>query len=172
VTFDDLVRRQIASGLAGLSGSAANATIRVSAAALNEAIAAALPPDGRVRTVTVNPLTENALDVTVVLKPALLPALHPRLIIERQATLPGDPVLVLRVTGAAGSLMPLARLFGVAAHLPPGVRLEADRLFVNLHEALDARGQAGWLDYVTELHVGTDESALVVRFAVHVRAPK
>ena len=167
----DLLARQLAAGLPGLAGSAAHVTLRLSAQLLNEAIAAALPPDAAVRTVTAQPRPDNGFDVVVVLrKPAFLPPLHAHLMIERQPLLPADPVLVLRLAGGAGNLLKLAGpLLGGSLKLPPGVRLQNGLVSVDLRELLAERRQARLLDYVSELHLSTEESAVVIRVAAHVR---
>jgi hypothetical protein len=165
-----LLNAQLAAGFSGLAGSAAHVTLRISEPLLNDAIAAALPPDAAVRTVTLHPRGDNGFDATIVLrKPAFLPALHAQLTIERQPLLPADPVLVLRLAGGAGNLLKMAGPFlGGSLKLPPGVRLQDDLLSVDLRALLAAQGRAASLAYVTELHVATEASALVVRVAALV----
>jgi hypothetical protein len=167
VTFHDIVEAQLGAKLPGLAGTAAHATIRVSEVLLNQSIAAALPPTAPVKMVTAHPRADNGFDVSVALrKPAFLPPLHAHLSIERQPTLPADPILVLRLGGGAASLLKMAGPFlGGSLPLPPGIRLQDDHLFVDLRALAAARGQEGLLDYVTELHVATEDGALVVRVA-------
>src|SRR5207247_6574078 len=133
-------------------------------------VAAALPSDAAVRSVTAHPRPDNGFDVTVVLrKPSFLPPLHARVTIERQPVLPADPVLALRLAGGAGNLLKLAGpLLGGSLKLPAGVRLQDDLLSIDLRALLAERGQVPLLNYVSELHVSTDESALVIRCSTHV----
>lgn len=160
---------QLASRFGGLSGSDAQATLRISDRLLNQSIAAALPPNGPVRSAVVQSLKGNRLDAIVTLtRPAFLPPLHLHLAIERGFILPQEPVLVLRITGGAGGLLRFAAPMLGSSKLPSGVRLDGDRLFVDVRAALAARGQAEMLDFVRDLQFTTEESTLVVRIAAAV----
>jgi hypothetical protein len=165
-----IVAEQIAAGLPGLAGSEATAVIRLTDQLLNRIVAAALPEGGNVRTLTVQARAGNMLDATIVLaKPAFLPALNPRLTIERQPTLPDDPVLALRISGGAASLLKFAGPFlGSSLALPAGMRLEQDLLLIDLRALLDAQGQGSWLRFVRELVVTTQDSVAVVAVAFKV----
>lgn len=148
----------------GLSGSEFGGTIRISDDLLNQCIAAALPPDLPVRALTVRCREGNWLNARVTLaRPSFLPPLTVELAIDRQPTLPHDPVLVLRLTGGAGSLMklfnsPLRR----AVSLPPGVQIDGDRVLVDIRAILQERGQAPLLDYVQQMCVATEEAGMAV----------
>lgn len=160
---------QLASRFAGLSGSDAQATLRMADRLLNESIAASLPPDGPLRSAVVHSLEGNRFDAIVTLtRPAFLPPLHVHLAIERGFILPQEPVLVLRITGGAGGLLKLAAPMLGSAKLPPGLRLDGDRLFVDVRAALAARGHAKMLDFVRDLQFTTEDSTLVVRIAAAV----
>jgi hypothetical protein len=52
--------------------------------------------------------------------------------------------------------------------LPPGIRVEGDRLIVDLGELLRSRGLGEMADYITRVHVATREGALLVEFALRV----
>lgn len=170
MTPSDLLAAQLAAGLPGLAGSAAHFTLRVSEQLLNDLVAAALPSDAAVRTLTAHPRSDNGFDVTVALrKPSFLPPLHAHVTIVRQPVLPAEPVLALRLAGGAGNLLKLAGPFlGGALKLPPGVHLQDDLLSIDLRALLAQRGHAPLLNYVSELHLSTEESALVVRCSLHV----
>ena len=148
----------------GLSGSEFGGTIRLSDRLLNACIAAAMPADGPVRALTVRSREGNWLDVKVTLaKPSFLPPLSAELAIDRQPTLPNDPVLTLRLAGGAGSLMkllnsPLRR----AVTLPPGIKIDGDRLLVDIRAVLQDRGQASLLDYLQQMCVTTEEAGIAV----------
>ena len=81
--------------------------------------------------------------------------------IDRQPDLPSSPVLVLRLETSG-----LSALAGVALRFlnafPPGVRMEADRIFVDIAKLLDARGLGRYLAYVNELRVNTVDGAVVL----------
>ena len=148
----------------GLSGSEFGGTIRISDRLLNEAIAAVLPLDGPVRALTVRSREGNWLDAKVTLaKPSFLPPLSAELAIDRQPTLPHDPVLALRLAGGAGSLVKLlASPLKRAVSLPPGIAIDGDRLLVDIRAVLKDRGEASLLDYVQQMCVTTEEAGIAV----------
>ena len=159
-----LLNRQQAAGLAGLSGSQARAAIRVSTPLLNEAIVTFVGALPAISALVVTPRAGNRFDVQVKMaKPAFLPAINITVAIERQPQLPADPTLVLHLTGAAGLMRfagPALGAFG--GGLPPGVRMDGDRVFVDIRAALAAQRQSEWLEYVEQLEISTDEGAVVV----------
>jgi hypothetical protein len=162
--LERIVTEQRRVHFSGLSGSELGGTIRISDRLLNECISAALPSNGPIRALTVRSREGNWLDAKVTLaKPSFLPPLSAELVIDRQPTLPNDPVLALRLAGNAGSLMkllnsPLRR----AVSLPPGIRIDGDRLLVDLRAVLQDRGQASLLDYVQQMCVTTEEAGMAV----------
>jgi hypothetical protein len=163
-----IVTEQLGAGLPGLAGTEARMAIRLSDQLVNQLIAASLPGGGAVRSVTVQARAGNALDVTIVLaRPAFLPPLHAQLAIERQPVLPADPVLALRLTGGAGSLLKLAGPW-LGGALPAGVRLDHDLVLVDVRALLASRGQASHLHYARELQVTTEASAIVVNVVAGV----
>lgn len=99
-------------------------------------------------------------------RPAFAPPITVAARVERQPVLPQSPVLVLRwrlpgLGGLAALAGPVATLFSTA---PPGVRLEGDRIVIDLARLLDERGLRDLLDRVSLLNVEPREGALLVRF--------
>jgi hypothetical protein len=165
----ELLTTQQAAGFPGLAGTEATGTIRLGEALINDAIAATLPPAGRVQRVTVQPAPSDELVVRVALsKPAFLPTMTLRLAIERQPQFPGDPVLVLQLTGG-GALLALAApaisSFGV---LPPGVRMDGSRVFVDIRALLAGSDAARFLVNVRHLNISTETGAVRVAFDLAV----
>ena len=168
--LERILAEQLGTGLSGLAGSEATVTLRLSDALVNQTIAALLPPGGRVRSATIASRAGNAFDVAVTLaRPAFLPPLHARLEVERQPTLPDDPVLALRISGGGGSLLKLAGSFlGGSLPLPPGIRLEQDRVLVDLRALAAEHGQSSHLRYARTLQVTTTEQVIVVTIVAAV----
>ena len=166
-----LLNRQQANGFTGLAGSQARAAIRVSAALVNDAIAVFASSSTSIEKIVVTPRAGNRFDVQLKLaKPAFLPPINVTVAIERQPRLPDDPTLVLLLTGASGLMRfagPAMSTFG--GGLPPGVRLDGDRVFIDIRAALAAQRQSEWLEYVEELEVSTDEAAVVLYLQARVR---
>jgi hypothetical protein len=165
-----LLDRQQASGLRGLAGSEVHATIKISAPLLNEAVAAFAAATPAISELTIHPHNGNRFDVRLGLaKPAFLPGMTMALAIERQPQLPGDPVLVLRLSGGAAVLRLAAPAIASFNILPPGVRLEGDRVLVDLRMLLQQHGQAHLLDYAQEVEIVTIEGGLVVFMHLQVK---
>jgi hypothetical protein len=162
--LETLLNRQRTAGFTGLSGSQARAAIRMSTPLLNEAIATFVGAAPAITALEITPRAGNRFDVHVKMaKPAFLPAINVTVTIERQPQFPADPTLVLQLTGAGGLMRfagPALGAFG--GGLPPGVRMEGDRVFVDIRAVLAAQGQKEWLDYVEQLQISTDEGALIL----------
>jgi hypothetical protein len=155
-----LLLRQHASGFADLSGAAASLTLPVSERLLNEAVAAALPSSAPVRELHVKPLAGDRFTVRVrVGSSPLIPAINVSLLIEQQPVFPDSPVLVLRMqsSGLLSLAGPALRLLGA---MPPGIRIDGERIYVDLLRLLEARGSAHYLEYLRELEIHTVEGAL------------
>jgi hypothetical protein len=106
--------------------------------------------------------------VLVVPKLKLIPPIRLQLRIEEQPALPARPVVGLRwsMPGAG----PLALLAGPALaffkSLPAGIRLDGDRLAVDLRELLAANGLAELLDHVRNAQIHTRTGGFVVGFEI------
>jgi hypothetical protein len=165
-----LLSRLQATRFAGLSGSEAYTVIRIGEGLLNEVVATFTASSSAVRGITIRPRAANLIDVQLKLaKPAFLPAINLTLEIERQPQLPEHPELMLRISGAGG----LMRLFGSAigspAALPPGIRLDGDRLHVDVRRLLQGQGRADLLDFAEQLQVMSEEGRLVLAVQLRVR---
>ena len=115
------------------------------------------------RSVAVRSRDGNRLNAMLTFaKPAFLPPLTVDLEIERQPRLPEDPLLVFRVTGAVGGLMHVLAPFAArVGTLPPGVRLDGERLILDLRRLLEQHGQADLLKHVRQLTVATETGWVV-----------
>lgn len=165
-----LLSRLQASGFAGLAGSEARATIRIAAPLLNEAVAEFAASAPAVRDVTIRPRAANHIDVHLKLaRPAFLPSLNLTLQIERQPQLPDNPELALRFSGAGGMMRLAGPAISSFGALPPGVRLDGDRVFVNLHTVLQQHGHGEFLQYVEQLQVMSEEGGLILLVQLCVR---
>jgi hypothetical protein len=142
----------------------------VSERLLNTIIAEQLQGSAAMRELHVSPRAGDRFGVRLLLaKPSFLPAITLEVIIEKQPSLPADPVLVLTLSGLGGLLRfagPVAGLFNV---LPPGVRMEGERVFVDIRAALAPHELTAVLDYVQEIRVTTEEGRLVVSCKAGVR---
>jgi hypothetical protein len=166
----DLIALQQRSGFADLTGTEGQGSIRITDRLLNQIVATAMQGTRAVRDVQLRTLGDDRLQARVALaKPSFLPPFTIGIVIERQPELPATPVLVARLEGAGG----LMRLAGAATTflnvLPPGVRMEGDRVFVDIAALLQQRGFGFVLQYADDLRVHTEEGALRVAFRARLR---
>ncbi len=166
----DLIALQQRSGFADLTGSEGQGSIRITDRLLNQIIATAMQGARGVRDVQVRTLAGDQLQARIVLaKPSFLPPFTIGIAIDRQPELPASPVLVAKLHGAGG----LMRLAGAATAflnvLPPGIRMEADRVYVDVAALLQQRGFGFVLQHIDELGVHTEEGALRVAFRARLR---
>jgi len=166
-----LLSRQVATGFEDLQGTEAAVTLRVSDRLLNELVTEALPPSAKVRDVEVRAQPGNRFAVRAKLgAAAFLPPLNLTVAVDRQPELPASPVLVLKLE--MGGLLSLAgpalRFFDA---LPPGIRIEQDRIHVDLARLLAERGLTGFLDHLEQFHVQTAEGTTILLLRARFRRP-
>jgi len=144
--------------------------IRVGEALLNEAAASFIAASSVVRSVVLHPRAGNEIGVQLKLaKPAFLPAFNVTLHIDKQPELPANPELVLRLSGAGGLLRLAGPAIGSSGALPPGVRLESDRIHIDVGRLLAQHRQAELLDYVEQMQVMSEDGRLVLAVQFRVR---
>lgn len=148
-----------------LRGAEASATIPISERLLNEAIQEMLPRSARVRDLRVTAQAGDRFAVRARIGSSpLLPAVNFSVRIERQPDLPSSPVLVLKLEfgGLLSLAGPALRFFDA---LPPGLRIEHDRLYVDLAALAERRQLGSYLKFISALRVNTIDGAVVL----HVR---
>lgn len=156
-----------ATRFAEIKGARLSLSIPVAERLLNELVGAALPPSLPVRDVTIRPRASNTLQVRArVAKLDFLPPVTLTLDIDQQPRLPDTP-LGLRLRTFPG-LAALAGPLLSQKPFPPGVRLEGDRLFVDVAQLLDRAGLGDFVPLIERLHVATDEGRLIVEVDVRV----
>jgi hypothetical protein len=163
-----LFTRQRERGFSDFAGAHAAVTLPISDRLLNEALIAALPSSAPVTDLELTSRAGNRIAVRFRIGGAsFLPPLKLTLVIERQPELPHSPVLVLRME--MGGLLSLA---GPALRfldaLPPGVRVEHDRIIVDLAMLLAQRGLGELLEYAEEVQVTTTDGSLLVNLRARV----
>jgi hypothetical protein len=150
------------SRFAELRGGRASLSIPVPERLLNELLAAALPPDARVRDVSLHPKADNRLALRAKLAHAdFLPPLTLTLEIERQPEFPDSP-LVLRILSLPGLIALAGAAVSLTSVLPPGVRMENQRIFVDLRVLLQRYGQDQLAAMIETLRITTEEGVLTV----------
>ena len=165
-----LFLRQQASGFQDLRGASGSLTLPISARLLNEAIAESLPRTAPIRDLEVKPLNGDRFGVRFRIgTSAFLPPIGLTLSIEQQPVFPDTPVLVLKMerSGLLTLAGPALRFLDA---LPPGVRVEHDRIYVDIRRLLEVRGAAQYLQYVNTLNVNTLDGSVVVSIRASINA--
>ena len=162
--FVELLHRLRLDRFRDLAGSRVTAAIPVSASLINELIATTLPPNAPLRSVTIRPEAGDRFSARIVAKAALIPALTLQLAIDAQPQLPERAVVTLRMVTLGG-------LFGlasgvIAGFLPPAVRVDGERIHIDLRALAAQHDATDLLDYPTTLQIHSDEG----RFTLHLDA--
>jgi hypothetical protein len=157
-----LLREQQSTNFADLAGAHTAFTIPISDRLLSRIIADRLPPSSEISELQLRAEDGNQATVSVKLaRLAFLPAVRVRLAVEQQPDLPASPILGLRLVfeGVAALASPALRFL---KGLPPGIRVEHDRLHVDLAALLAHYGAADALAYVTALELTTAPGKVIV----------
>jgi hypothetical protein len=164
--LEQLMRDVRAGHSSDLAGTRVACDISVSDRLINQVLAEKIGHDAAVREVTVRPEPGRARVTIKIARPSFLPPLSFVLTVEAQPQLPASPVLVLRV----GMMPGVAALLGTGLSfmnvLPPGLRLEGDRLFVDVAAVLNDRGHGWVLPYLQSLNVAFEAGRLAGRIEV------
>jgi hypothetical protein len=160
------------SGFRDLAGTHASVRIPVSRSLVNRVVADALAGNpAPIRLVDVQPRSGDRFDVTITLTWPFVPPLTVAVAVERQPTFPELPILVLRwsLLGAVGAIA--SRFVASLSRLPPGVRLDGDRLVIDIPSVARGRPAAEMiLPFVTALELHTVDNAVVIEGTVDVPA--
>jgi hypothetical protein len=163
-----ILARLRASHLAELAGAVLSLTIPVPERLLNEIVTALVPSSAPVRGVSIQPRAGDRLRVSATLRQAdFLPPISLTLEIEQQPQLPGSP-LVLRVLSMPGLMALAGGAMRIAQALPPGIRMQDQRIHVDIGELLDRQGLGEWGKLVTALNVRSEEGRLVLDVTLRV----
>lgn len=162
----DILNQLQSTGFREISGARVSADVPVSARLINDLVAASLPPNAPVREVAVGPESGNQFSVRITPKASLLPPLTLKLGIEQQPDFPDHPVLILRMKTMGGLFGFAAAALPIGNLLPPGVRLDGERILVDFRALAAQKGLNELLHYVRRLTVKSEDGRMIV----HVEA--
>ena len=156
-----------ASRFAEVRGARASLSIPVSERLLNELIAIVMPPSAPVRDLHVRPMAGNRLAVRArAARLDFLPAVTISLEIEQQPHLPDGP-LVVRILSLPGLLSVAGSLLSPSS-LPPGLRLDRERVLVDVRQLLERKGFGEVVPLIERLHVSSEEGRLLLDLDIRV----
>ena len=146
---------------ADLKGARLAASIPVSERLLTALVAASLPPTTKIRDLSVHPQDGNRLTVRIKLPHAdFLPPVAVNLLIERQPELPDSP-LILRLLTFPAIISMVGAAFSMSSVLPAGIRMEKDRVSIDLKALLERYGYADLIPLIRGVRVRTEEGRMI-----------
>lgn len=162
----DPLRPVFGARLESLAGAVVSGEVPITAQIVNGLIARTLATsDAPIAGAEVVVLEHDAFTVHV--KPrAPLPSVRVDVVIDRQPELPAQPMIgmrwALRGLGPLGMLA--APFMSSLKRLPAGVRLDGDRIWVNVEELLRQRGLGDIVPLLTRARVTTKDQRFVIAF--------
>jgi hypothetical protein len=156
-----------ASRFAEIKGARASFSIPVSEQLLNELITAAMPSTAPLRDLHVRPQADNRLVVRArAARLDFLPPMNISLQIEQQPQLPDTP-LVVRILSLPGLLSVAGSLMSPNS-LPPGIRLDRERVLVDVRQLLESKGFGEIVPLIERLQVSSEEGRLLLDVDIRV----
>jgi hypothetical protein len=167
----DRVRQMLGIELHEVSGALLAGEIPLPDGLVNRLIAQRLATtQAQIAAVRVAAHDAGHLTIVLSLRGSLMPEVKIAAHIEQQPEFPAPAVLGLRWT--VPGMGPLALFAGPALalfkKLPPGIRVEGERIEIALVELLRSQGLGEVADYITRVNVTTREGAVLLEFALRV----
>ena len=164
------VRERFGVDLQEFGGARVSAEIPISEELVNRTLAERLANHPHIVSIVVRAQEGDVIAAQVVARSRLVPPVRILARIERQPVLPQDPTLLLRWSmPAAGPLaMFAAPALAFFKAMPLGIRMDGDRLAIDLRVLLRARDLDDVLRYVRSLEVHTRPGGFVARVEVAV----
>ena len=150
-----------------LSGAALSGEIPLTDAVVNRFIAAQLARrTAPIASVEVSAQDGDAFGAVVVANARFVPPIRILAHVERQPELPHDPVLWLRwsLPGMNALAMFAAPALSFFKALPAGVRMDGERIGIDVREILVSRGIGELAGYLRGLRVHTRPGRFIVQF--------
>ena len=160
--FVEILHHLQTTGFREIAGARISADLPLSERLINELVAASLPPNVAVREVSIRPEAGNQFSVRLTPRTSLLPPITLKLEIEQQPEFPRSPVLTLRMKTMGGLFGFASAALPIGNMLPPGVRLEAGRIMIDLRAMAAHQGAGALIQHVTQLTVASESGRVVV----------
>jgi hypothetical protein len=170
VRINDIIRERLGTDISTFAGATTTGEVPLPDEFVNGLIAERLAGHAQIAALQVQAQEGDVVAVQFVPRARLLPPVRILARVERQPEFPENPRLILRWTmPAAGPLaMFAAPVLSYFKALPPGIRMNGDRLVVDVAESLRSRGFDEVLGFVRRLTVHTRPREFLVRFELGV----
>jgi hypothetical protein len=169
-SLNDLVRERYGVDLRELAGANVSGEIPLSDDLVNRLLAERLANHPQISAVRIQTQEGDTVAIQLVPRLRMMPPLRILARIERQPELPHHPMLLLHWTmPAAGPLALLAApVLSYFKAMPRGIRMDGDRIGIDLRELLRERGFEDVLAFVRALAVHTRPGGFVARFELGI----
>lgn len=165
LNLNQLLQERTGLELGDLAGTRLTGEIPISDALVNTLVARKLAGHAQIASLHVQAQPNDTVAIQVVPRAWLIPSVTITATIERQPAFPANPTLLLRWSmPAVGPLTLLAApLLAYFKAMPTGIRLDGDRLAIDLRELLHARGLDDVIGLMKTVEVHTRPGGFVVR---------
>ena len=162
----ELFRERTGLDLREIAGSTLAGEIPISDALVNRMLAEKLAQHAQIGSLRIQAQPNDSIGIQVVPRARLVPPMNIVARIERQPEFPDNPLLLLRWSMPAAGPLALfaAPMLSYFKAMPPGIRMDGDRVAVDLRELLRSRGLDDALAFVRKLEVHTRPGGFVLRF--------
>jgi hypothetical protein len=170
VSINDFVRERLGLDLREFAGASASGEIPLSDDFINRLIAGRLANHPQISAVRIQAQEGDTIAIQVVPRLRMMPPLRILARIERQPELPRHPFLLLRWTMPAAGPLALfaAPVLSYFKATPPGIRMDGDRVEIDLRALLRARGLEDVLGFIRALAIHTRPGGFVARFELGI----
>jgi hypothetical protein len=168
-SLSDTFRERFGVDIGTFAGARAGGEVPLSDEFINRLIAERLANHAQISSLRVAAQDGDAVAVEVVPRARLIPPVRILARIERQPE-PQNPILLLRWSMPSAGPLALfaAPVLSYFKAMPPGIRLEGDRLAVDVRELLVSRGLGEVLGFIRRLEIHTRPGAVIAQFEVGV----
>ena len=170
VNIADTVRERFGLDLREFAGAAVSGEIPLSEDFVNRLLAERLTDHPQIAAARVRAHEGDVVAIQLVPRVRMMPPLKIMARIERQPDFPRDPALLLRWSMPAAGPLTLfaAPILSYFKAMPSGIRMEGDRITVDLRELLQTRGFADAAGFIRTLAIHTRPGGFVARFELGV----
>jgi hypothetical protein len=166
LNLSDIVRERTGLELREIAGTMLAGEVPLGDGLVNRLLAERLAGHPQIAAVRVQAQPNNSVAIQVEPRARLMPQINLMARIERQPDFPLDPTLLLRWSmPAAGPLALLAApVLGYFKAMPPGIRMDGDRVAIDARELLRHRGLDDIVALIRKLEIHTRPGGFMVRF--------
>jgi hypothetical protein len=170
VTLADIVRERLGVDIRTFAGAHVSGELPLSDDLVNQLIGERLANHPQVAGIRVQAQEGDAVAIQVVPRARMMPPLRILARIERQPEFPQNPVLLLRWSMPAAGPLALfaAPVLSYFKAMPNGIRMDGDRIAVDVRELLRSRGFDDVIGYIRGAAIHTRPGGFLARFELAV----